>query len=121
MLRVSREEFDRLVAEAVNHIPEELGRLIENVAVVVEEEPSRQELEEVGLDPETETLFGLYQGVALPERGSDYGGVSPDRIVVYRRPLLEACRSRGELLREIRDTVIHEVGHYFGLPEEDLP
>ncbi len=121
MLRVSREEFDRLVAEAVDHIPEELGRLIENVAVVVEEEPSRQELEEVKLDPETETLFGLYQGVALPERGSDYGGVSPDRIVIYRRPLLEACRSRGELLREIRDTVIHEVGHYFGLPEEDLP
>ena len=121
MLRMSRDDFEQAVAQALDGIPEDLGQLIHNVAVVVEEEPTEEELWEVGLDPETDTLFGLYQGVALPERDSGYGGVAPDRIVIYRQPLLEACRSRRELLREIRNTVIHEVGHYFGLPEDALP
>ena len=111
-----------MVAEALDSIPEELGGAMENIAVTVEEEPSEEELIAVGLDPEGETLFGLYQGVALPDRDPGvYGGVPPDRIVIYRLPLLEACSSRRELLREIRDTVIHEVGHYFGLGDEDLP
>ncbi len=122
MLRLSRSQFERAVEEAMDLVPEELAGLIENVAVVVEEEPSDEEIADAGLDPEEETLFGVYQGVALPERGAgSYGGVLPDRIVIYRQPLLEACRSRRELLREIRDTVVHEVGHYFGLDEEDLP
>jgi predicted Zn-dependent protease with MMP-like domain len=122
MLRMARPDFERAVGEAMDGIPEEIAALIENVAVVVEEEPSDEEILDAGLDPETETLFGLYQGVALPERGAgSYGSVLPDRIVIYRLPLLEACRSRRELIREIRDTVVHEVGHYFGLDEEDLP
>lgn len=111
-----------MVAEALDSIPEDLGAAMENIAVTVEEEPTREELLEVDLDPEKETLFGLYQGVSLPDRDPGiYGGVPPDRIVIYRRPLLEACSSRHELLREIRDTVVHEVGHYFGLGDEDLP
>lgn len=122
MLRMGREDFERVVEEALDLIPEELGRLIENVVVVVEDEPSDDDLREAGLDPEEETLFGLYQGTALPERGlGSFGGALPDRIVVYRLPLLDYCASRRELLREIRDTVVHEVGHYFGLDEEDLP
>jgi predicted Zn-dependent protease with MMP-like domain len=122
MLRMGREDFERAVEEALDLIPEELGQLIDNVVVVVEDEPSEEDLREAGLDPEEETLFGLYQGVALPERGpGSFGGALPDRIVIYRRPLLEHCESRRELLREIRDTVVHEVGHYFGLDEEDLP
>lgn len=121
MLRMSHDQFERAVAEALDRIPDELAGVIENLVVVVEDEPSDEELRDVGLDPETETLFGLYQGVALPERGADYGGVLPDRIVIYRLPLLEACTSRRELLREIRNTVVHEVGHYFGFDEEDLP
>jgi predicted Zn-dependent protease with MMP-like domain len=119
---MSRTQFEKAVEEALDLIPEELAGLIENVAVVVEEEPSDEEILDAGLDPEEETLFGIYQGVALPERGAgSYGSVLPDRIVIYRLPLLEACSSRRELLREIRDTVVHEVGHYFGLDEEDLP
>lgn len=120
MIRMGREDFERVVAEALDSIPDDLGGLIENVAVVVEDEPSEEDLIDVGLDPEEDTLFGLYQGVALPYR-AEYGGVLPDRIVIYRKPLLEHCSSRRELLREIRDTVIHEVGHYFGFDEEGLP
>jgi predicted Zn-dependent protease with MMP-like domain len=119
---MARPDFERAVAEALDSIPEEIAALIDNVAVVVEEEPTDEEILDTGLDPETDTLFGLYQGVALPERGAgSYGSALPDRIVIYRQPLLEACESRRELVREIRDTVVHEVGHYFGLDEEDLP
>lgn len=122
MLRMGVREFERAVSEALEQIPTDLREAIENVAVTVEDDPSDEELRGVGLDPTVDTLLGLYQGVPLPERGpSTYGLDLPDRIVVYRLPLLEACRTRRELLREIRNTVIHELGHYFGLPEEELP
>ena len=122
MLRMGRADFERAVAQALESIPADLRRAIENVAVTVEDEPTAEDLLSVGLDPELDTLLGLYQGVPLPERGpSTYGSSLPDRIVVYRLPLLEVCASRRELLREIRDTVVHELGHYFGLPEEELP
>ena len=88
---------------------------------MVEDEPTRDELRGLGMDPDNDLLFGLYQGVALPDRGFDYGNELPDRVVIYRLPLLEACRDRRELHREIRDTVIHELGHYFGFDDEDLP
>ena len=115
-------DFEKAVGEALAKVPPDLAEAIENVAVTVEDEPSREDLLSVGLDPEVDTLFGLYQGVPLPERGpSTYGLDLPDRIVVYRLPLLEECTTRRELLCEIRDTVIHELGHYFGLPEEELP
>ena len=118
---MSREAFEDAVARALDTLPDDIAALLDNVAVVVEDEPSEEDLMEVGLDPATETLFGLYQGVALTERGADYGNILPDRIVIYRLPLLEACTDRAELVAEIRDTVVHEVGHYFGLDEEDLP
>jgi predicted Zn-dependent protease with MMP-like domain len=121
MMRMSREEFERVVAKALDGLPEEVASYLDNVAVVVEDDPTDEELVDAGLDPETETLFGLYQGMALPDRGGTYSNVLPDRIVIYRRPLLDECSDRNELIREIQDTVVHEVGHYFGLGEEDLP
>lgn len=122
MLRMGPEDFERAVVQALDGLPEDLAGAIENVAVTVEDEPTVDDLASVGLDPEVDTLLGLYQGVPLPERGpSTYGLDLPDRIVVYRLPLLEHCRDRRELLAEIRATVIHELGHYFGLPEEELP
>ena len=121
MLRMSRDEFEGIVARALDDLPGEVASFLENIAVVVEEEPREEDLLEAGLDPAEDTLFGIYQGVALPDRGGAYGDVLPDRIVIYRLPLLEACEHRAELVREIRDTVIHEIGHYFGLGEEDLP
>jgi predicted Zn-dependent protease with MMP-like domain len=117
---MSRDEFEKVVAKALDGLPEEIAVHFDNIAVVVEDEPTDEELIDVGLDPETETLFGLYQGVALTER-SVYDSVLPDRIVIYRRPLLEECQDRAELVREIQDTVVHEIGHFFGLGEEDLP
>jgi predicted Zn-dependent protease with MMP-like domain len=118
---MNREEFERVVAKALDGLPTEVAAFLENVALVIEDEPTEEDLVEAGLDPENDTLFGIYQGLALPDRGGSYGNVLPDRIVIYRRPLLEECDDRNELIREIQDTVVHEIGHYFGLGEEDLP
>jgi predicted Zn-dependent protease with MMP-like domain len=119
MSRGSR-HFDRLVARALDALPPEFARLLENVAVVVEEEPTADDLESVGLDPDRDELFGLYQGVPLSERDSFYDQL-PDRIVIYRGPIERCCRTVGEMRREVRDTVVHELGHHFGLDEEEMP
>jgi predicted Zn-dependent protease with MMP-like domain len=108
-MRCSREEFEALVARALDGLPEEFGEILANVAVVVEEEP----------DPDEE-LLGLYQGVPQPERGSFYSAL-PDRVILYRGPILRCCDNRREVIREIRDTVVHELGHHFGLEEDDMP
>jgi predicted Zn-dependent protease with MMP-like domain len=120
MLRLNREKFEEIVARALDGLPEDIAAYLDNVAVVVEDEPSPSDLAELGLNPDEETLFGLYQGIALTER-EQYGSVLPDRIVIYRLPLLEACQHRAELVAEIQETVVHEVGHHFGLADEDLP
>lgn len=120
MLRMSLDLFEAAVEEALASIPEDILSHMENVVVTVEDEPTSEELAELGMD-EDELLFGLYQGTPLPERDVLDFGALPDRIVIYRLPLLEACTTRRELLREIRDTVIHEVGHYFGFDEHELP
>jgi predicted Zn-dependent protease with MMP-like domain len=119
-IRINRREFQELVREALTGLPDECAAAIKNVAVVVEEEPSAEDLESVGLDPEQDDLFGLYQGVPLPERGPDAPAL-PDRIAIYRLPILWACGTREEAKAEVRTTVIHELGHYFGLDEEELP
>lgn len=119
-MRVSREEFEELVARALDGLPGAFAELLDNVAVVVEEEPTREELEEVGLDPEIDDLFGLYQGVPLTERDTFYSAM-PDRVVIYRGPILRACDDRRQVVREIRDTVVHELGHHFGMEEDQMP
>lgn len=122
-MRVSREEFEVLVAQAVENLPDEFKAMLDNVAVMVEEEPTDEDLEEVGIDPgdpERDELFGLYQGIPLPERGSSYSAL-PDRVLIYRGPILRCCETRREAIREIRDTVLHELGHYYGLEEDELP
>ena len=126
-IRVPRERFEELVAEALDGLPEEFAELLENVAVVVEEEPTADDLADAGVDPEEAEadpeageLFGLYQGVPLEARDSFYSAL-PDRVVIYRGPILRYCTSRREVLREIRDTVVHELGHHFGLDEDDMP
>lgn len=117
---MSADAFERAVEEALASMPEGILDHLENVVVTVEDEPSPDELADLGMD-EDELLFGLYQGTPLPEREvTSYGGL-PDRIVIYRLPLLEGCTTRRQLRREIRDTVIHEVGHYFGFEEHELP
>ena len=122
-MRVSREQFEALVEEALEQLPEEFRAALDNVAVMVAEEPSDEDLEEVGIDPEDpdrDELFGLYQGVPLTERDSFYSAL-PDRVLVFRGPILRGCETRRQVLREIRETVQHELGHYFGMEEDELP
>lgn len=122
-MRVSREEFEALVEEALAQLPEEFAEALDNVAVMVEEEPSDEDLEGVGIDPDDpdrDELFGLYQGTPLTERDSFYSAL-PDRVLIYRGPILRACATRREVLREVRETVQHELGHYFGMEEDELP
>jgi predicted Zn-dependent protease with MMP-like domain len=121
MPRISIAKFRELVAEALDDLPEEWATELDNVFVVVEEEPSPDDLAAVGVDPNTGAeLLGLYQGVPLDERGVYYSSL-PDRVVIYRGPILRATRSRQDIVRVIRETVLHELGHHFGLAEEDLP
>jgi predicted Zn-dependent protease with MMP-like domain len=122
-MRVSREEFEALVEEALEKLPEEFQEALDNVAVMVEEEPSDEDLEGVGMDPadpDRDELLGLYQGVPLTERGNFYSAL-PDRVLIYRGPILRSCDNRRQVMREIRETVQHELGHYFGLEEDELP
>ena len=108
MIDVPRERFEELVADALDGIPEALGKYMQNVAVFVEEQP-----------PEP-NLLGLYQGVPLTARGISYSGTLPDRISIYRRTICALCNTEEEVVEQVRRTVIHEVGHHFGIGDRRL-
>lgn len=114
-----QDEFDRALREALSDLPPIFHDALRNVAVVVEEWPPDELLDELGVPPE-DTLYGFYHGVPLPERSVQDSGLLPDKISVYRGPLVEDFPNRGELRRQIRITVLHEIGHYFGMDEEEL-
>jgi predicted Zn-dependent protease with MMP-like domain len=114
-----REDFNRLVEDALRDIPRRFRAAMKNVAVVVEDEPPAHVLEEMDVDPD-DTLFGLYQGTPLTERGWGYGNALPDRISIYQRPIVEACATDDEIRDCVAETVIHEFGHYFGMSEEEI-
>jgi predicted Zn-dependent protease with MMP-like domain len=120
-LSVSPEEFEALVLQAVQGLPGQYRRYLKNVAVVVEEEPPREVLEEMGMESEDD-LLGLYIGTARDgESFFDPGGHLPARISIYRGPILRLCRTAEEVVLEVRDTVVHEIGHHFGLEDDDMP
>ena len=116
---MTREHFDRLVAQAVRGIPKRFRDEMDNVAVVVEDRPSLELLNEMELAP-PDTLYGLYQGTPLPEREWAHGNVLPDRITIYQQPIVEDTEDDDAVIRAIGETVIHEFGHYFGLSEEEI-
>jgi predicted Zn-dependent protease with MMP-like domain len=116
---MTREQFEKLVVEAVTLIPKRFRREMKNLALVVEEEPSEDLLEDMEIEP-PDTLYGLYQGTPLPERTWGYGNTLPDRITIYQRPIEEDCEDEDEMRAVIGETLIHEVGHYFGLSEEEI-
>ena len=115
----SRAHFERIVQETLEDLPDRFQALLENVAIVVEQEPDPDELLELGLDPDEDELFGVYQGISLLDRGAGHSGL-PDRIVIYRGPLLRCFDSRDEIAEEIRRTVIHELGHHMGLSDDEM-
>jgi predicted Zn-dependent protease with MMP-like domain len=111
--------FVQLVEEALREIPRRFRKEMKNVAVIVEDEPPPDILEEMEIGPE-DTLFGLYQGTPLTERRWDHGNALPDRISIYQRPIVEACEDEDEIRDCVAETVIHEFGHYFGMSEEEI-
>jgi len=116
---MTKERFEKLVEEALRDIPRSFRTEMKNVAVLVEDEPPAHVLEEMEIEP-PDSLFGLYQGTPLPERGWAYGNALPDRISIYQRPIEEACEDDDEIRECVAETVIHEFGHYFGLSEEEI-
>lgn len=119
-MELSREAFEALVEKVLAELPHHYLKLLDNVAIMVEDEPTQEDLEAIDHQPGSE-LLGLYQGVALPERGAFYANTLPDRIVLFRGPLLRRARSLAELEEDVSATLVHELGHYFGLEEHQLP
>jgi predicted Zn-dependent protease with MMP-like domain len=116
---MTRAAFERLVAEAIKLIPSRFRREMKNLALVVEAEPSPELLEEMEIDP-PDSLYGLYQGTPLPERTWGFGNTLPDRITLFQRPIEEDAESEDDIRGIIGEPLIHEVGHYFGLSEDEI-
>lgn len=117
---MDRTTFEDTVRDALDDLPEEFARYLDNVQVVVEDEPSPALLHSLGMDPRRETLFGLYQGVPLHLRGGTFGGALPDKISIFYRPLVRAFHSPERIRHQVRKTVIHEVAHFFGLDDSAI-
>ena len=114
-----RTAFEKVLRQAIDDLPGMFREALRNVAIVVENRPPDWLLEELGI-PQGETLYGFYHGIPLPERSVLDSGNLPDKISVYLGPLEEDFRDPGELARQIRTTLLHEIGHYFVMDEEDL-
>jgi predicted Zn-dependent protease with MMP-like domain len=110
MVEMTREQFEDLVGEALDEVPAELLNLMQNVVILVQDDPPSS-------DP---GLLGLYEGYALTERGWDYAGVLPDRITIYRNPILAICDSEDDVVEEVAVTVVHEIAHHFGIDDARL-
>lgn len=116
---MTRREFEQRVKEAVATIPPKFRRAVSNLAIVIEDEPSGALLEEMEIEP-PDSLFGLYQGTPLTERTWGYGNTLPDRITLYQGPIEDASENDDDVVVCIGETLIHELGHYFGLSEEEI-
>jgi predicted Zn-dependent protease with MMP-like domain len=108
VIQVEPAKFEEMVITALDGLPDELGRLMQNVAVTVEHEPGPP------------GLLGLYQGIPLTNRTSQYAGVLPDRITIYHQAICAVCHTPGEVVDQVRRTVIHEVAHHFGIDDDRL-
>lgn len=120
---LSHKAFEALVAEAVQGLPKEFRFHLKNVAIEVQEEPSDEALEAVGMDrDDPDELLGLYWGRSIQGQSFfDTGGQLPDRVYIYRGPILRLCETEADVIREVQDTVVHEIGHHFGLTDDDMP
>ena len=120
-LTVSPDEFNAWIQEALAELPTRFARLAEEVSIVVEEEPSAEILQSLDLESEHD-LLGLYQGVPIDQTSFfQPAGELPARIAIYRGPILRLCRTKAEVIQEVRDTVVHELGHHVGLDDEEMP
>ena len=116
---MTRPEFETLVERALRTLPRRFKDRISNVAIVVEDWADDETLEQLGIEP-PDTLYGLYRGIDLTRRDTSYGNVLPDTIHIYQGPIEEDCADAEEMAELVRDTVIHEIGHYFGLDDDTM-
>jgi len=116
---MTRPEFETLVERALRTLPRRFKDKISNVAIVVEDWADEETLEQLGIEP-PDTLYGLYRGIDLTRRDTSYGNVLPDTIHIYQGPIEEDCTDAEEMAELVRDTVIHEIGHYFGLDDDTM-
>lgn len=110
---MDKKEFEKLVEEALSEIPVKFKKLIQNVAVIVEDTPPSG-------PKHSSSLLGVYHGIPFQHRGPYYGNMPPDVVVIFQKPIERICRSRKEIKKKVKEVVFHEIGHYFGLSEEDL-
>ena len=116
---MTRAQFERVVERALRGLPRAFKEKLANIAVVVEDWADDETLEEMEIEP-PDTLYGLYRGVDLTHRDSSYGYVLPDTVTIYQGPIEEDCEDEAEMEEVIRETVVHEIGHYFGLDDETM-
>jgi predicted Zn-dependent protease with MMP-like domain len=121
-IELTLDEFEQVVGEALESLPKRFADLVHNVVIAVEDEPTDEDLACIDDDPGGNSeLLGIYRGVALTERTLGSDPLLPDEIAVFRGPINRLARSRQDAIREVRDTVIHELGHYFGLDDDEMP
>ena len=113
------DQFQQLVTEAISSLPKRFRDAMVNMAIVVEDEPTPDQLRQVEVEP-PDTIYGLYEGIPLPERQWAHGNVLPDKISIFRLPILEDSADEDDIVVGIGETLIHEVGHYFGLSEDEI-
>ena len=116
---MTKRQFESLVAKALRKLPRHFKERLANIVVVVEDWADDETLAEMGIDP-PDTLYGLYRGVDITRRDSTYGNVLPDTITIYQGPIEEDCADEADMADLVRETVIHEIGHYFGLDDETM-
>jgi predicted Zn-dependent protease with MMP-like domain len=116
---MTRRQFEALVDKALRKLPKKFKQRVSNIAVVVEDWADPETLAEMGIEP-PDTLYGLYRGIDLTRRDSSYGNVMPDVITIYQGPIEEDAVDEQEMAEIVRETVVHELGHYFGLDDETM-
>ena len=118
-LKFSFEEFEQLVVQALDELPEDIRKHLDNIEVVVSGWPTAAERKSVGLKP-NQLLLGLYQGIPLTKRGNRYGLVLPDKVTIFQGPIEQICRTRQQVVRQVQRTVKHELAHHFGISDDRL-
>ncbi len=117
---VDKDDLKKEVASVLDKLPRQFRKRLHNLEVVIEERPGEELFLEAGLDPEQDTLYGLYQGIPLPDRSSLYPPILPDKITIFSEPLLRDFPDPAELREQIRTTVLHEIAHYFGFDDDEI-
>lgn len=118
-MELSDTEFDRLISQAMDELPQEYIKGLDNVAIVYADEPDQYQRQKSGLHQDG-LLLGLYEGIPLTKRGAGYTFVLPDKITLFKRPIMAVARNEAELFEQIKRTLWHEIAHYYGLEHSDI-